>query len=1359
MKRGFCMIAAAILTGEACLGNVLDTYTPDALKAEIAAKPKEVLFDFESELTAPKTASTADFVEVRVELDEEKAKVGRGALRLRTDDAADGKIGGSPVLEVQLDPPVDLSKYQALTFWFYVPPDKTDFFFGRYDIRVQLDDTPLMRTWPAVKAGWNWYVFDFGGLESLPEVKSLRVRIGNFLDGYGQADLRFDQFELTPMDKPDLGAASWSARYGALALLAEREGIDALGTVLDACADESIVVRSLAVKLASGLVPENTGKALPALKKILNSPRWRPRLAAMQILSNIQAEPGLGAAAIFDHALLDDNFYVRDLAYRQLRANGESEADIANRLVRLPGQEGPDALPAIRMLSEIGPAARPALPGLLATLRDADRPHLVRCWALRAVWEIDETLLAPTDWALALSLNPGEVHYHLLNRAMDRLEQAASAAVPALGDCLISENPEVRARACVVLGRIGPPAAGAVEALERLLGDVWYVAWEAAQALELIGLGHVVGASPSPQIDFTPPHGVAVGETATTTTLGNGRVELVFRNGDPSPGPFIVRRPGGKNLFEADWLDTILAFKYSKAPNMIERQWLQRLFGSPFSRQVSTGVYRKTPDLVDYMIRFAGDETAPIEFDYHFVVMSGESGFYTYIIARNVSGKDMPGSEKQGAQVGVGRFNFLVALSQDTFDHVINHDKLKGPASFTREAQEPILEGYPDIYQSTYRLPGGDIAAKHEWESYELFSPVTGYAGKGDGVWLIIPSFDFYGDSMPRFIKRPCYGLLFIPHLQGKYYIETGTRITADWQKIYGPMYFYLNEGENTEEMWVDAKREAQRQVGQWPYPWLNDDLYQQRGSVTGWLEVAGGTSPEGAYVILSNPVEAGDPDQHGIWMRNVGPYSYWAQVGSDGSFEITDVHPGNYTLYAFQPGVYGEARPRSVQVTADEVTTMDPIKIDPVSNGTLLWRIGVPDGTAMEFKNGRNYHQWDNYIRYRKDFPNEVNYIVGESDWSKDWNYIHPAIVQGEDRATSWTISFTLESIPDAECLLSIMCSGRSARAQLILNGEKLGDLNVNIGTHHVRTSPIGETVCREYRVDPARLKQGRNRLEISFSKGTGHEDDLHFQQWTSWLCYDFIQMEVNEEATRMQAEGRRAYDEADSGAWRESFSDPCTGDWSEKWFLDGEVGTVRNGPDGMVLEAGPEFGNDAHHMVLWTKASFEGDLKIEYDYTRLDDETRGVNILYIEATGSGEEPYARDISQWSELRRIPAMRMYFDHMEAYHISYAAFPYKEDPRDYIRGRRYLPNGTGLEGSDLVPDYYPVGLFEPGVPHKIAVIKKDRELFMRIENPDQVYFCHMTNTDLPPVTAGRIGLRHMFTRSSCYRDFRISLPE
>lgn len=245
-------------------------------------------------------------------------------------------------------------------------------------------------------------------------------------------------------------------------------------------------------------------------------------------------------------------------------------------------------------------------------------------------------------------------------------------------------------------------------------------------------------------------------------------------------------------------------------------------------------------------------------------------------------------------------------------------------------------------------------------------------------------------------------------------------------------------------------------------------------------------------------------------------------------------------------------------------------------------------------------------------------------------------------------------------------------------------------------------------------------------------------------------------EEPTPDPVRGKASFEKAASGEWREVFSDPGSGDWKQKWFLDGAVGTVKNTPGGMELTAGPEFKNDAHHMVLWTKDSFVGDLKIEFDYTRLDEAKNCVTILYIQATGSGEEPFAKDITKWNALRKVPTMDMYFNHMNAYHISYAAAPGSDD--SYIRGRRYTPDLKGIKGSQLKPDYFPVGLFKTGVPHRITVVKKARDLFMRVENAERTIHCHMRNAALPEITEGRIGLRHMFTRSARYRNFLVSAP-
>ena len=93
---------------------------------------------------------------------------------------------------------------------------------------------------------------------------------------------------------------------------------------------------------------------------------------------------------------------------------------------------------------------------------------------------------------------------------------------------------------------------------------------------------------------------------------------------------------------------------------------------------------------------------------------------------------------------------------------------------------------------------------------------------------------------------------------------------------------------------------------------------------------------------------------------------------------------------------------------------------------------------------------------------------------------------------------------------------------------------------------------------------------------------------------------------------------------------------------------------------------------------------------------------------------------------------------------------------DYIRARRYLPErGLGLRGTALRPDTFSSGFFATGVPHRITVVKVGVELFMRITSDARSMLLHWDTSSHPPVTEGRVGLRHMWTRAARYRDFRI----
>jgi len=229
----------------------------------------------------------------------------------------------------------------------------------------------------------------------------------------------------------------------------------------------------------------------------------------------------------------------------------------------------------------------------------------------------------------------------------------------------------------------------------------------------------------------------------------------------------------------------------------------------------------------------------------------------------------------------------------------------------------------------------------------------------------------------------------------------------------------------------------------------------------------------------------------------------------------------------------------------------------------------------------------------------------------------------------------------------------------------------------------------------------------------------------------------------------------------WREAFSDAGAGDWREKWFLGGATASVANSANGFEIKAGPAEHSDTSHCVLWTKASFAGDLRIEYDYTRTDQTPKGVNLIYIQATGSGAPGQPKDIFQSTESRAVAKMSAYFNHMHLYHISYAVEPPKRDGNDYVRARRYMPEtGKGLAGTDIEPNSYRrTGLFRAGVRHRITIVKRDWDLFMRVTNADQQACNHLTNHRLPPITGGRVALRLMAGRSARFTDFRVSVSE
>ena len=227
----------------------------------------------------------------------------------------------------------------------------------------------------------------------------------------------------------------------------------------------------------------------------------------------------------------------------------------------------------------------------------------------------------------------------------------------------------------------------------------------------------------------------------------------------------------------------------------------------------------------------------------------------------------------------------------------------------------------------------------------------------------------------------------------------------------------------------------------------------------------------------------------------------------------------------------------------------------------------------------------------------------------------------------------------------------------------------------------------------------------------------------------------------------------------WKAVFADSGRDDWQKKWFLDGDRAKVENSRKGMTIHAGPTYKSEADHAVLWTKDIFEANnLKITFDFTRIDtaQNPNTVNIIYILAQGGGPKPL--DILEWAHERKEPRMNYYYNFMDTYHVSYAVIT--EDLGNYIRGRRYMPStGGALNGTELTPEYANVPLFEPGLTYKMTFIKTGRELFLQVKGQGKDMVFYFDTTPFPLINKGRIGLRQMYTRISRYSNFNVFVSQ
>ncbi|MCD8203262.1 MAG: hypothetical protein LUD48_06450 [Prevotella sp.] len=461
----------------------------------------------------------------------------------------------------------------------------------------------------------------------------------------------------------------------------------------------------------------------------------------------------------------------------------------------------------------------------------------------------------------------------------------------------------------------------------------------------------------------------------------------------------------------------------------------------------------------DYAEVLYSNTSDAIQFQQGFILREGESGLYTYIIANGTSTSSSKKLQEARVCTRLGS-NFLEGYVDDSMQGTIpSNDEMS-----TAEKNE--------IQDATYELSDGSIYTKYNWANYIVRDSVHGLTNGKTGVWNIGCSDEYVNGGPMRqelTVHATSKSPISIQMLQGEHFGASAQYFNEGEQKIYGPIFIYVNRGDSKEDMIADAKAMAHQKESEWPFSWFENDLYPlDRATVTGHLNVTTGQSNAGVQMILAEPGTD-------VYLQGKG-YIFWGLTDENGDFEIKNVRKGDYTLYGYatQGDVTDELEYTDVTIDSETVD-LGEIEWTPTCYENLLWLIGENNRMSDEFHYGdtcRFYGLWELP-------PSTLTYVVGQSDPAEDWYF-------AQSQVGTWTVQFDLDANYSGDALLTASIAGasNSPSVTVAINGNSLGKWSFyDDGSTRRSAVTSGRHSLYTFNFPGSYLQQGTNNLTLTYS------------------------------------------------------------------------------------------------------------------------------------------------------------------------------------------------------------------------------------------------------------------------------------
>jgi rhamnogalacturonan endolyase len=431
---------------------------------------------------------------------------------------------------------------------------------------------------------------------------------------------------------------------------------------------------------------------------------------------------------------------------------------------------------------------------------------------------------------------------------------------------------------------------------------------------------------------------------------------------------------------------------------------------------------------------------------------------------------------------------------------------------------------------------------KYIYTAVQFDHPVYGWSSPAQqtGFWLVNPSVEYLsgGPTKVEFLchrdTTPVAAPIVLNYWRSSHYGGAAVEVGAGeaWTKVVGPFLLYANSGGDQRGLWRDAQARAAKEAAAWPFDWVAGIDYPARAgrtTVRGQLVLADPQAPGAKTPNLlvgltpaaypSPFVRPGGPPRQIDWQTDAKHYQFWVRGDESGHFTIPHVRPGTYTLRAFADGVLGEFARADVRVAAGQPLDLGQLAWTPVRRGRQLWDVGIPNRNGSEFAGGGEYADPEISLKYATRFPQDVNFVIGRSDFRKDWFFQHvphnedpnakaaPFFgVRGNGRATPFTIAFELPAAGKGRATLRLAICGTSTRQlDVTVNDRPIGSIALPMGDGAIaRHGQQGLWYERELPFDAALLKAGANVLRIVVPAGPINNG----------ILYDYVRLELDEDA-----------------------------------------------------------------------------------------------------------------------------------------------------------------------------------------------------------------------------------------------------